>query len=215
MAAMNSLIGAWTLSRKRCLLASNHGRSLCAFSSRKNAKKSLGKPLKPLAIAVPFEIRAGKYHVSGVDARKARQNGNRKSIRRGAYWHWPHTVPSLNTDFSFRPAGRNSRIGMLRARLFFGISVFLLFGSFLALVFTLRDLGRSSTLVAHCYNVMDTTDSLLSTLEDTETGQRRFRPAPRAHFLAPFITTVPQVRTQLAQLRSLLADTAEKKDRRR
>src|SRR5580658_4200706 len=45
MASMNALIGACTLSRKRCLFASNHARSLFTFSSRKKTKKSLGKPL--------------------------------------------------------------------------------------------------------------------------------------------------------------------------
>jgi two-component sensor histidine kinase len=99
---------------------------------------------------------------------------------------------------------------MLRARLFFGISVFLLLGSSLALVLALRSVGRSADLVVHCYRVIGTTDSLLSTLNDTETGQRRFL-SGRSHTLAPFIATVPQIRTQLIQLRSL-ADNAEKRD---
>src|SRR5436190_8723613 len=56
IAVMNSLIGACTLSRKRGLLASNQGRSLCAFSSRKKAKKSFGKPLNPSVISVPLSM---------------------------------------------------------------------------------------------------------------------------------------------------------------
>ena len=100
----------------------------------------------------------------------------------------------------------------MRARLFFGISVFLLLGSLLSLVVTLRDIGRSSGLVVHCYKVLDTTDSLVSMLKDAETGQRAFVPAGRSHNLAPFIGTFPQVRTQLAALRSVVGDGAEKKD---
>ncbi len=100
----------------------------------------------------------------------------------------------------------------MRARLFFGISVFLLLGSFLALVLTLRDIARSSSLVVRCYRVMETTDSLLSTLKDTETRQRGFLPTSRSRNFAPFIATLPQVRTQLAALRSLVGDGAEKRD---
>src|ERR1700759_716336 len=65
IAAMNSDIGAWTLSLKRCLLASNHGRSLCAFRSRKKAKKSLGKPSKVSAMSSPSVRRR-----SGIAGRK-------------------------------------------------------------------------------------------------------------------------------------------------
>ena len=53
IAAINALIGAWTESRKRDLFASNQARSLCAFSSRKNAKKSFGNPWNASAIAPP------------------------------------------------------------------------------------------------------------------------------------------------------------------
>src|SRR5215831_18722727 len=52
IAEMNALIGACTLSRKRCLFSSNQGRSLCALSSRKKAKKSLGKPVNGAVIAL-------------------------------------------------------------------------------------------------------------------------------------------------------------------
>src|SRR5262245_52016316 len=45
IAAMKSDIGAWTASRKRLLLASNHGRSLFAFSSRKKSKNVFENPL--------------------------------------------------------------------------------------------------------------------------------------------------------------------------
>jgi two-component sensor histidine kinase/CHASE3 domain sensor protein len=101
----------------------------------------------------------------------------------------------------------------MRARLFFGISIFLLLGSLLSLVVTLRDIGRSSSLVVHCYRVMDTTDHLYSMLKDTETGQRGLRPTGRSHILAPFINTIPQIRSRLAELRSLVGDGAGNKDR--
>ena len=47
IAAINALIGACTESRKRCLFSSNQARLLFAFSSRKKAKESFGKPEKP------------------------------------------------------------------------------------------------------------------------------------------------------------------------
>src|ERR1700733_12368182 len=60
IAEMKSLIGACTESRKRCLFSSNQGRSLCAFSSRKKAKKSFGNPLN--SAMEPSFIRKKKIH---------------------------------------------------------------------------------------------------------------------------------------------------------
>src|ERR1700710_81612 len=75
IAVMNSAIGAWTLSLKRCLLASNQGRSLFAFNSRKNAKKSLGKPWKVSAMSSP-SVRRGDG-IAGIEASAGQPGGER------------------------------------------------------------------------------------------------------------------------------------------
>jgi two-component sensor histidine kinase/CHASE3 domain sensor protein len=100
---------------------------------------------------------------------------------------------------------------MLRVRLFFGISVFLLLGSSLALVLTLRDIERSSNLLGNCYRAISTADSMLSTLKDTESGQRGFMLTGQMRYLAPLIPASPRVRNDLAQLRSLAVDNAKKR----
>src|SRR5271155_5437277 len=58
IAVMKALIGACTDERKRSLFSSNQGRLLFALSSRKNAKKSFGKPLKVSAMAHSFELKS-------------------------------------------------------------------------------------------------------------------------------------------------------------
>jgi two-component sensor histidine kinase/CHASE3 domain sensor protein len=89
--------------------------------------------------------------------------------------------------------------------------VFLLLSSSLALIFTLKDFRRSSNLIAHCYREINAADSMLSILKDSGTVQRGFVTG-RSHYLAPVITTLPQIHDQLAELQSLAAGNAEKKD---
>ena len=72
-------------------------------------------------------------------------------------------------------------------RLGLGLSLFILIVSSLASYISIRNLIKSSDLVAHSNNVIGGLDNIISTLKDAETGQRGYLLTGNRVFLEPYV----------------------------
>ncbi|NJM76071.1 MAG: hypothetical protein HC852_10105 [Acaryochloridaceae cyanobacterium RU_4_10] len=62
--------------------------------------------------------------------------------------------------------------------------------------------------VTHTYQVIDTSEELLSTLKDAETGKRGYLLAGKVEYLQPYQDSLPKIRVLLKRLKQLTLDNA-------
>jgi CHASE3 domain sensor protein len=71
----------------------------------------------------------------------------------------------------------------------------------------------SGDLVQHTHLVLEKLQSLLSLMQDVETGQRGYAITGKDEFLEPCAAALPQVETTVAELRQLTADNPRQQAR--
>lgn len=91
-------------------------------------------------------------------------------------------------------------------RLGLGLSLILLILSSLASYVSIKNLIKSSDLVAHSNEVMNNLDNVISTLKDAETGQRGFLLTGNQTFLEPYIGAKEKVNSLYGQLKDTTRD---------
>ncbi len=74
-------------------------------------------------------------------------------------------------------------------------------------------LGANLLLVRHAYEVIDTARTLLSDVQNAETGQRGFIITERPGYLAPYRTAEAEIPERIATLRRLSADNEQQTQR--
>ena len=79
-----------------------------------------------------------------------------------------------------------------------------------------RGAGRmddNRRLVAHTHEVVGALDSLLSTLQDAETGQRGYLLAEEEKYLEPYTAAVLSIQAGISRLKELFSDNADQRTR--
>jgi PAS domain S-box-containing protein len=66
--------------------------------------------------------------------------------------------------------------------------------------------------VAHTYQVIDTSEELLSALKDAETGKRGYLLAGKVEYLQPYQDSLPKIRVLLKRLKQLTLDNASQQE---
>jgi PAS domain S-box-containing protein len=95
----------------------------------------------------------------------------------------------------------------------FGLLILvLLFGGVLGYR-SARQLNEDRQMVAHTQEVVGALESLLSTLQDAETGQRGYLLAEEAKYLEPYENAVRDIQTRIAHLQELLSDNPDQQAR--
>lgn len=91
-------------------------------------------------------------------------------------------------------------------RLGLGLSLILLIVSSLASYVSIKNLIKSSDLVAHSNEVMNNLDNIISTLKDAETGQRGYLLTGNETFLQPYVGAKEKVSALFKQLEQTTVD---------
>ncbi|WP_315823074.1 CHASE3 domain-containing protein [Paraflavitalea speifideaquila] len=91
----------------------------------------------------------------------------------------------------------------------FGISLLLLVISSVASFLSIRNLTKSAREVEHTNQVKQLVEKIMSTLKDTETGQRGYLLTGDDRFLAPYTGSIDSAKAFVDDLKTLTADNRE------
>src|SRR5690242_18594278 len=94
-----------------------------------------------------------------------------------------------------------------------GISLFILLVSSIASFISIRQLIKSSELVAHTHTVLQGLEEIISDTKDAETGQRGFLLTHDVNYLASYNGTYEKVKSTFDVVNNLMADNVEEKGR--
>lgn len=97
---------------------------------------------------------------------------------------------------------RNLQIG-------FGLSLLLLIVSSVASYVSIQNLLQSSDLVDHSHTVVQTLESLMSTMKDAETGQRGYLLTGRDEFLEPYTGAYGRALTMVNRAQEMTTDNPQ------
>ncbi|MDY0746591.1 CHASE3 domain-containing protein [Paucibacter sp. R3-3] len=129
----------------------------------------------------------------------------------------PHNGRLVSAE-QIPPGGRALRVSSTWS---FGRKLALGFGlSFLVLMLVgglsyrgVQSLARTSYQVAHTHEVLDRVNGLLSAMKDAETGQRGYLLSGNEAYLEPYLAARAAAPQLLAELRALVADSADQQQR--
>ncbi|HVT06828.1 MAG TPA: response regulator [Polyangia bacterium] len=113
---------------------------------------------------------------------------------------------SLRPGFFTSGLPAKSQIGFAAAILAVFLIGFFSYGSF-------RQRAEAARQVAHTLNVTDHLDSLLSTFQDAETGQRGYLLTGDERYLEPYHAATAALQAELPRLRQLVSDNAHAQER--
>jgi CheY-like chemotaxis protein len=101
----------------------------------------------------------------------------------------------------------------LRAALTLTLVILFFVGTGLAAAFNISVLRQDAALVQHTHLVITSLDSLFSTLQDAETGQRGYLLTGKSQYLAPYEDAVAQTGGALEKVAALTRDNPSQQDR--